>query len=1136
MNEVVTQACAAQGFASDPAASAFVSANAGTGKTKVLSERVLRLLLNGAVADGILCVTYTRAAAAEMRNRIARQLGNWVVMPTAALRDELAAMGIATPSQDMLARARRLFAEILDNDHGPRVETVHSFCQSILSRFPIEAGIAPHTSLADDSEQDALRAAARAAVMHSPDPVVSEAVMLLAEQINEDQLQKVLASFVQTETRLGSSSLFDDLWAHFRDDLGLGDAQSIETRLRAVIKGIDTEGLRAVAVALRESGVTKQASRGAGMDAWLAEEEAGRLMKIDLLVEALFTAGKPRTVLANAAIRKAYGPCEDIQRALQNQLLPCMADRAAQRCRVLTTALYQFGAAYRQEYTALKRARAVLDYDDLIALTNDLMGLSTAAQWVAWKLDNGVQHLLIDEAQDTSPAQWQLLRRLSAEFFDDLPDEQRRPQTQPAASQLAPTQPAIARTVFAVGDFKQSIYSFQGADPRVMSASRADFAARASERQRPFRQVSLSVSFRSSVPVLALVNAAIDGLPGIEDFTPHLVTDAGKGGFVELLELIEADDAPANADPFAPPAIATATGASAKSALQIAEMIKGWVGQRPLANGRMMQAGDIMILLRKRGTYFNQLLAALRRAKVPVAGADRMRLEEQIEIQDLLALGDVITLPEDDLQLAALLKSPLFGMDEAQLFSLAHNRGKASLHAALMRHAGADSPLGQMADLLGQLRNAADKMSVYAFYSFVLDTKGRAAFRARLGQSIDESLDQFLGLAQAFGRGGGASLTEFLVTLRATGGEIKRDLDTAGLNAVRIMTIHGAKGLEAPVVVLPDTLRAAPPADPLCKDEASGFVYWAQGSAFRPDFITAARDPAKQRRNEEDKRLLYVALTRAREGLVIGGWNSSARSLRDSDYELLRDRFGAMDGVVKLDDGALHLSHRGDDRPADDTDRPPTLPRQSLVPDWLLKPAPVEPAKARPVRPSEPSFDVVTSRPAQAAASGHAMERGRLAHRLFEVLPALPPETRQITARRVMQNHPHLPKDDAEQVLDEVLQVMTAPALERLFLPDALAEVPVNGVVAGVGVAGQIDRLQVDETSVVFADFKTGTRGGGDAPLSYQRQMALYAALLEQIYPSHRIEGWLVWTEAASSELVTAAQRVAALRDFGEND
>lgn len=1144
MNDVVKQASAAQALAADPAASVFVSANAGTGKTKVLTDRVLRLLLAGAVADGVLCVTYTRAAAAEMRNRISARLAAWAVITTAELRDDLAAMGVANPSQEMIARARRLFAEILDNDLGPRVETVHSFCQSILSRFPIEAGIAPHTSLADDSEQEALRAAARAAVMRLPDPEVSNAVMLLAEQINEDQLQQVLASFVQRDTRHGRSgdqpsrdaetSISAQLEAHFRDDLGLGDVDRADARLDDVIANIDDESLLAVAAALQASGVVNQQKRAANMMAWLAQENAKRREKIDLLVGALFTNGQPRSTLSNKKIREELPAIDEIQQAIQMQLAPCMVERAAQRCRELTAALYVFGGAFQHHYKSLKRAKNFLDYDDLIAITNNLMARSEAAQWVAWKLDNGIQHLLIDEAQDTSPAQWYLLRRLSAEFFEDDGQASGEP---------------LARTLFAVGDFKQSIYSFQGADPRVMSDSRAAFAARAAERNKAFRQVSLSVSFRSSAPVLDLVNAAIDGLNGIEDFTPHLVSNADKGGFVELMACVEETETPPQVGAFVPPKIATATGAAARSAQQIASLIKGWIGTRRLSGGRLMTAGDIMILLRKRGAYFDQLLAALRRADVPVAGADRMRLENQIEIEDLMALGDVVTLPEDDLQVAALLKSPLFGMDEETLFTLATGRGKASLFAALMQNEAANNQLGEMADKMAAYRNAANDMSVYAFYSFVLDSGGRQAFKGRLGATVDESLDHFLSLAQNFGHNGGASLTEFLVTLRATGGEIKRDLDSASHGAVRIMTIHGAKGLEAPVVILPDMLRASPIPEQICQDVDSGFVYWSPGSSFQPEFLSAAKTVAEERRNDEENRLLYVALTRAREGLVIGGWaKPRSRTLKDSDYALLADCLGKMDGVTKSDDGSLLLHHEDKSPPPSKDNKPPAMPDVKTVedaPDWLRDKAPPEPPMARPIRPSDTNFDsdggFDSMRLNGGSDGSKALAKGRLAHRLFEILPMIAPEKREQAAQRVIQNYPDLDPAEASQILGDVLRVMQDAAMARLFAPDALAEIPVNGVVldeartdfAGYAVAGQIDRLHVDANSVLFADFKTGVRPDGAAPIAYQRQIALYAALLAQIYPDHRIEGWIVWSEAAVAEEISAAQCTAALADIG---
>ena len=1112
-------ASARQAAASDPASSVFVSANAGTGKTKLLTDRVLRLMLDGARPDSILCVTYTRAAAAEMRNRISARLAEWAVASGTVLRDELAGMGIAVPSQAMLGRARSLFAEILDNDDGPRVETVHSFCQSVLRRFPIEAGILPQAELADDFEQQRLKTRARDNVLMHADPELARQVAQIAAQTSEGNAETILKELLGKEERISDGQVLQQLERHFVDTHGIDPDFDPAVMVDQAVAELDVEGLRAVAMVLEASGVKTQIRRGARITAWLGEAAGDRGLRIDLLIEALFTSGRPlaERSLSNQAIRDALPNVVAVQQSAQSVLGQIISERSAQRCWQLTTALYRVGRAFEAEYERLKAQRGLLDYDDLVRRTSAMLADGDAAQWVAWKLDNGISHMLLDEAQDTSPAQWRLLRRLADEFFET--DSADNP----------------SRTMFVVGDFKQSIYSFQGADPAVMGENRIDLRERAAAHQVPLREVALDVSFRSSRPVLELVNLALPELPGISDprmpgFQPHRSARLDAGGFVEIWPVIRDDSEAPVAPAFAPPDISEPGDAAAQSATWLAEMLASSIGTRRLPSGRVMRAGDVMILLRRRDRYFRLVLAALQQAGVRVAGADRMKLEDQIEIRDLLALGDVMLLPEDDLQLAALLKSPLFNIDEEALFALAHDRGRRTLYARLMAQAGGRDAVGRAADRLLRYRRLADSHSVFAFYSAVL-TETRQEFRRRLGAAVDETIDHFLALAQSFGALGGVSLTAFLAEVRGSGGEVRRDMDSASGDEVRVMTIHGAKGLEAPVVFLPDMLEPMPSTDQLVRDPDSGFVYWAPGPV-RPDFVVTARETEKEQGRQEENRLLYVALTRARDGIVIGGWEASpSRRLDGSFYAQLKARITTMPGVVEDESGMLRIETVGDLQPVDPGPlTPPVETVASDIPDWLSHSAPVEPRPPRPLRPSVPDGAALAARAPGTpfVAASTALQRGRLAHRMFEILPEVPLHLRAAAIDRLVAGYRDLAPDIAQVLAEEVLSVMAMPELAPIFGPDAIAELSVTGEVGGIGVAGQIDRMYVGERRVLIADFKTGPRPA-TAPESYVRQMALYGTLMQQIYPDHDIETWLVWSGVAEVEIISSNARRDAL-------
>jgi len=1119
MNKMIARASADQAKASDPAASVFVSANAGTGKTKLLTDRVLRLLLSGAPADAILCVTYTRAAAAEMRNRIFKRLADWAIIPAKALGEDLENMGIHTPSQDMRRRARSLFAEILDNDDGPRVETVHSFCQSILRRFPIEAGVAPHVQLADDDEQSRLKAMARANILYHPSPELAASVLLIAEAVSEGRADEIVNDFINRAVGLDSPDCLAQIESHFRDDLGVVSADTERDMLMARLDLIQVEKLRAVSVALQTSKSKIQIDRGAKMAVWLAQTGEGRIEKLSFLADALFSAGKPRKQLSNADIRETSPQIDAIQKQAIETIKPLLPDRAAQICRDRTMALYRFGMAFNQEYSRLKTQRGLLDYNDLITRTNNLLAASEAAQWVAWKLDNGIQHLLIDEAQDTSPAQWKLLRRLVDEFFDG----------EGASPHRASTATSLPRTMFAVGDFKQSIYSFQGADPLVMNQNRSELSGRAKAIQADFRDVPLSVSFRSASPILDLVNKTIPDLGGIDDFTTHEMARSGAGGFVELWPVVKGNDD---------------FGAEMLAATQLARRVKSWIGKRHLPSGDLVGAGDILILLRKRGRFFELLLSALQIANVQVAGADRMQLAEQIEIQDLLALGDVMHLADDDLQLAAVLKSPLFGMSEDQLYDLAYNRGKASLMSRLMAHRGADGALGKMADQLARWQSRAEYESVFGFFSFVLVDGGRQKFRDRLGRAVDESLDHFLNLAQNFALGGGVSLLEFLTAIRSSGGEVKRDMDASGTDEVRIMTIHGAKGLEAPIVILPDMLASRGKSEPVLPAADGSVHYWLPPSDLaRPAFVDEARQAATTLRTEEDNRLLYVAMTRARDGLVIGGWEkpNGVRRLDGSDYALLSAAIKATKTAIENEDGTVSITAEQTAKIDDKREKEPKLPPKKPVDDaadWLFRPAPMDDKSGRPIRPSQPGLDHDPQSLAAGVAKQNAQSRqiglayGKLAHRLLEQLPATDAAVRRDRAVQIAGQSRDVPDAMAASLIDKLLTLIDLPAFAPLFSKDALVEVPINGRLNGIGIAGQIDRLFIDDKRIILADFKTGQPRENAIPRSYLHQMALYDGLLQKIYPGRDIECWLVWVDTLDYQPIGRDAREQALADI----
>ena len=535
-----------------------------------------------------------------------------------------------------------------------------------------------------------------------------------------------------------------------------------------------------------------------------------------------------------------------------------------------------------RDYRRSKRRAGLLDYDDLIESALGLLRTYSAA-WVHYKLDRGIDHVLIDEAQDTSPSQWGLVEALTQEFF---------------AGEGARE---VTRTLFAVGDPKQSIYRFQGAEPARFEVMRREFERRAQDAGQGWQNVALEVSFRAAPVLLEAVDMVFAGEDrldlGLEGPAPaHKPSRSGAGGRVEIwpLEMGEKREA---GDPFDPPMDYLREDA-AETALadRVARRIAAWLdrGEPVAPGGRRMRPGDIMILLPRRSgrAFIPRVIAALKQAGVPVAGIDRMTLADELAVMDLAAIGDFALLPEDDLTLATVLKGPLFGFDDEALFELAHGR-KGTLWAALGKRRGTER-FGPCFKALSALLGKADYIGVHAFFAGLLAEGGlRLKIAARLGEEANDPIDEFLNAALDYERRHPPSLQGFLHWLRSGEAEVKRQLDQRDPDEVRVSTVHGAKGLEAPVVILPDTtgIKTARNDPHLLRD--GDLLLWppSKGKDTIDPYSKPVLEAHRKADDEERRRLLYVAMTRAADRLVVCGWNNSGRDLPDDCwYNSVRDR------------------------------------------------------------------------------------------------------------------------------------------------------------------------------------------------------------------------------------------------------
>ncbi|HVR67907.1 MAG TPA: double-strand break repair helicase AddA [Verrucomicrobiae bacterium] len=1143
VSAATTRATTAQRSATNPASSAWVAASAGSGKTKVLTDRVLRLLLDGTAPQHILCLTFTKAAAAEMSVRIAEQLERWTSQSDKELNKSLLELIGRGASDEMRRRARQLFARVLDAPGGMKIQTIHAFCQSVLKRFPLEAGIAPHFQVLDERSAAELFVDAREEVLgrarSDGAALLGRALLQVTRHVNETDFVALMQDLARKRNRLleltGSPEALADTVRRLNRRLGVGDTESVESLITAACRdnSFNAVSLRRAVDALSNGGKSdiEKSDRMAG---WLAGNELLRAQSLDEYAKAFLTGAKG--LFATAATKAVVAAWPEIVAVLQDEGRRLQALFA--RCNAITLAratagLLQMAGAMIAAYEQRKIVRAMLDYEDLIMGMVKLLSREGVAPWVLYKLDGGLDHILIDEAQDTSPEQWQVVAAIAAEFFAGEGASQQR------------------RTIFAVGDEKQSIFSFQGADPLEFAKMRLHFDQRIRAAKQNLQTVPLNISFRSAQPVLDAVNGVFGaeiahaGVITGGDWPEHETSRDGQAGLVELWPPV----APAEGEEPAPweLPLEPRPGDSPRQrlALYIAAFIADMIGrgEKLDSQNRAVMAGDFLVLVRRRNAFVDELIRALKSRSVAVAGIDRLVLTEHIAVMDLMALGQFLLLPGDDLTLATVLKSPLLNFTEEALFDLAYERGKQSLWSVLSARAGERADFAAAHRYLGDLLARVDFARPFDLYADLLSRGGgRKALQARLGFEALDPIDEFLALALAYEREHVPSLQGFLHWLANGAVEVKRELDEGARDKVRIMTVHGAKGLQAPIVILPDTTQL-PQARPnlLWLPDGDGgepdeLLLWSPRTSLDEAVAAAARSEHRARQMAEYRRLLYVALTRAEDRLYVGGWQTGQMKQgvpEESWYSLIaaglseRATAVAFDASALIgDEGwqgeALRLESAQVAAPDKAMEQgtaeraPPPAP-----PAWFTEAPAVEQPGARPLTPSRPEGEEPPVRTPLGGDDGRRFKRGRIIHRLLELLPAAPPARREAAARQFLKRAVHdLTAEAQDEIAREVFRVLEHPEFATLFGPGSQAEVPLVGELAGRDgpfiLSGQIDRLIVSPEKILVLDYKTNrpppTREE-DVPEIYLKQMAAYRAALNQTYPGLPVECALLWTD-----------------------
>lgn len=1129
MTDAYLHASAMQRLAASPCKSVFVSANAGSGKTRVLVQRVSRLLLAGTPPDKILCLTYTKAAATEMQARLFKALGDWSIMGaddlTKAL-DELEESPRARSEQD-LGQARQLFARALETPGGLKVQTIHAFCEKLLRRFPLEAGLPLGVEAIDDADARALRQQVwieiETLAMADPSGALAGAISLLAAQKYDDALEDLYGWAMKNTYKV-------DAWQaaggadNLAKNLGLAPGDTAENIMARAWQDAPKTQIKTAADEMMGGGTTDITKAGYIYKALVASDDIAAYKTYQKM---FFTkAGAPNvsmvTAKAGVAALALFG---DKKAGIQAEASRVVATEERVRkahMLTLTRAAYDISVLAAENYRALKTARRVMDFDDQIYKARALLVSGDARDWVRYKLDGGVDHILLDEAQDTSGAQWDIVDALSEEFFQPAPDRD----------------PRKPRTLFAVGDEKQSIYSFQGAEPELFLGK----VQKLTEKQADTPQVNMAMSFRSAHEILGLVDYIFYKQGGIlETFDADIFAPASdKGGhdafrsdsgLAEFWPIALAPEAAGEETAWKPEPVNALSQGSAREQLAraIAVQIKEWLAggeavfdrdaKEDAPKLRAMRPGDIMILVRKRSDFFEAVIRNLKEQGVPVAGADTLNLSESVAVQDLISLAKFILLPSDDLSLAEVLKSPVFGWDDDALYNIAAGR-KGSLWQAV--------PSGETRSVLKDMMSRARRAAPYEFFAGILSfvmKDGRSVlqrFFDRLGLEAADALDAFLARALAHQRRSAPSLTHFIAALESSEATLKREMD-AGQNEVRVMTVHAAKGLEAPVVILPDTTQKPTASKAPLLAAGAGFVMDVR-AAQRPKMLTDLIEAQSLAAMRESMRLLYVALTRAESRLLVCGFqsgrskNAAPGSWHDRVSRALADMEGAQEYETPFGKG-----RRFGVSPGSAAAQAAVAVKIENLPVWARTLAPAYKPDMRrysPSRLADADESVPVRSPLHIAAAPDRFLRGNLIHKLLEILPAADSDKRRALAQTYLDAQ-QLSAAETGEIISEVFAVLEHPDYAQFFADGSRAEVSLAGRASalpkGAVFNGQIDRLCVGENDVWILDYKSNRPPPEDikgvAPL-YVRQMAAYRALTRELYPSETVHCGLLWTHA----------------------
>lgn len=1097
--------------ASDPAQSVWVSASAGTGKTRVLVNRMLRLLLSGSRPEKLLCITFTKAAAAEVLERIQTDVLKWSIEDEQKLHHKLSVVLDRPPTRPEIQRARRLLPVILQSPGGIKIMTIHAFCQSVLMRFPLEAEISPGFEIADEAKSQELLNQAKYTLLQETnaenDPELFNNLTRFFDRLDEGNQNSLIQCILLKRYRLiefleKHQHVLETLKQSICSNIGVDQTMLTQDSKQEFIHHIPIDDIRRVIPELQQGTGKTPITRADALAEFLISSQLD-----DYLSVFLKNDGDIRKDLLTG-LNKAPSWVIQLLESEANRAVNYLAQQNKIDLALDTIALLHICIRIIGLYQGLKQLHSVLDYEDQILLTAKLLKNPLDSQWVHYKLDGGIDHILVDEAQDTSPAQWNIIKGITSDFFHGIGRSDSK-----------------ERSLFIVGDEKQSIFSFQNADPVAFSHARKFFADKAADGQSAWQDIALIDNFRSAPLILKITDQVFSDtklssyISENDSEIRHQAFHATRPGSVELWPLVqkpENESYTSSTDFQLSEAIATKT-----------QQLIGTTA----SNGKKIRPGDIMILVRKRNPLVGPLTKAFKDRNIPVTSADRLVLREQLAVQDCLVAIQSCLHHDDDYALACFLKSPFIGLDEQSLYNLADGRTENLWQS--LQQSSYHSVIDYILRLSEMVSSTLPGHFIHTLLSLPCpadNTSGRHALIKRLGYDSDDVLDELLLIAYEFEDNHNASTQAFVTWMQNNQSVIKRANSELDKSRVQIMTVHASKGLQAPIVILADA-SAKPESyksvkDVLWSDDILKGFLWGMGDAQKTTGFINEKQRFIELQFSEYYRLLYVAMTRAEEQLIICGWQKNRESHKDYNSwydsvsialsQLAKDPAYQTEEFLRFNQTGTRLFQNGIVKEIEE--EKVTASFNKPIPDELKKPPAAEPSILRPLRPSRPPEQEPSVFSPLQPTRKDPYRRGQILHSLFRLVPDYPLDEQEEALHNLLLHHV---KDQAEQksMAKEVMAVLRDPTFAHLFTPQAKAEVPIVGEVELDGqvyaMSGQIDRLLVEKDRVLIVDYKTNRPPVLDEtkiPAAYRYQLRAYRALMQKIYPDKHIETALLWT------------------------